>query len=264
MSLAGCGFAVGTRPSVVLPGIAALPEGALVRTVPNGTLEQVTLRLGVLHALDALGVPVANDARCIERCVDKSMTSFLLDRAGVPTPPTWVVESPERARALAREEARPGRPLVLKPLFGAQGQGLRLVDGPSALPPAGELGGVHYLQAFVGRPEGGWHDWRAFTVGERTVAVMERRGTGWRTNAAQGARCAAAPAGGEIGELAAAAARAVGATHAGVDLIRDTDGRLMVLEVNSMPAWSALQRVSEVDIAAEIVDDLLRRVAAAG
>ena len=53
----------------------------------------MTKRLGVLHALREFGVPVYNDARAIERSVDKSMTSLLLRAAGVPTPPTWATES---------------------------------------------------------------------------------------------------------------------------------------------------------------------------
>ena len=48
------------------------------------------------------------------------MTSFLLARAGVPTPATWAMESPEAARALVGAKPANG-PLVLKPLFGAQG-----------------------------------------------------------------------------------------------------------------------------------------------
>ena len=62
----------------MLSGIAELPRVALVRSIPAGSFEQVTLRLGLLHALTALGVTVVNDARGIERCVDKAMTSFLL------------------------------------------------------------------------------------------------------------------------------------------------------------------------------------------
>jgi glutathione synthase/RimK-type ligase-like ATP-grasp enzyme len=46
------------------------------------------MRLGILHALRELGVMVWNDARAIERCVDKSMTSFLLARSAIPTPDT--------------------------------------------------------------------------------------------------------------------------------------------------------------------------------
>src|SRR5262249_33926564 len=66
----------GTGPRIVAPGLDALPDAVLVRTVGGGTFEEVTLRLSLLHALAAEGVPVANEARAIERCVDKGMTSF--------------------------------------------------------------------------------------------------------------------------------------------------------------------------------------------
>ncbi len=88
----------------------------------------MTRRLGILHALARLGVPVWNSAAAIERCVDKSMTSFLLSRAGLPTPPTFAVEGLAAAEAVSRRELA-GGPLVLKPLFGAQGRGIRLVRG---------------------------------------------------------------------------------------------------------------------------------------
>ncbi|HEY6995820.1 MAG TPA: RimK family alpha-L-glutamate ligase, partial [Xanthobacteraceae bacterium] len=79
-----------------------LPDAVLVRTMSGGTFQAVTLRLGILHALRENGVLVWNDARAIERCVDKSMTSFLLARAGIPTPATWAVESQDSARAIVR------------------------------------------------------------------------------------------------------------------------------------------------------------------
>ena len=37
------------------------------------------------------------------------------------------------------------------------------------------------------------------------------------------------------------AAACVGADYAGVDIIQARDGRFLVLEVNSMPAWNGLQ-----------------------
>src|SRR5579885_3196141 len=101
LSLRQCGF-TGARGGAALglPSFEhAPPIGAFVRTIAAGSFEQVTLRLGVLHALRELGLLVYNDARAIERCVDKSMTSFLLHRAGIPTPPTWTVETLEAARA---------------------------------------------------------------------------------------------------------------------------------------------------------------------
>ena len=81
-----------------------------------------------------LGVRVVNAPRAMEACVDKSMTSFLVARAGLPTPETWTLESFEQARALVRREIE-GGPLVLKPLFGAQGKGLRLIRAVDDLPP---------------------------------------------------------------------------------------------------------------------------------
>src|ERR1700722_14756540 len=82
-SLRRCRFElVAKRPGVVIPGLEdGLPDVAIVRSVPNGSFEQVTFRLSLLHALRELGIRVINDARAIERCVDKSMTSFLLHRA---------------------------------------------------------------------------------------------------------------------------------------------------------------------------------------
>ncbi len=90
-----------TWHGLVIPGYGReLPDAALVRGIAGGSFEQVTVRLGVLHALRELGVPVYNDARAIERSVDKSMTSLLLHAAGIPTPPTWAMESPAQAQRL--------------------------------------------------------------------------------------------------------------------------------------------------------------------
>ena len=137
IDLADCGFDTRSASGLSLPVLGSrLPDAVHVRTLSAGSFEAITKRLGVLHALTKLGVVVWNDARAIERCVDKSMTSFLLARAGVPTPPTWTMESAEAARALVEREA-PRGPLVLKPLFGAQGKGLRLIRRPEDLPGSG-------------------------------------------------------------------------------------------------------------------------------
>ena len=61
----------------------------------------------------------------------------------------------------------------------------------------------------------------------------------------------------EAERLALAAARAIGAEMAGVDLIPDLDrGRLVVLEVNAVPGWCAA-RVTGIDIAAAILVALI-------
>jgi len=49
----------------------------------------------------------------------------------------------------------------------------------------------------------------------------------------------------------------VGADYAGVDLMRDADGRWLVLEVNSIPAWRGLQAVTPFRIADVLARDLV-------
>jgi len=148
--LAQCGFDTKRKSGLVIPGFGFdLPDAVFVRAIGSGGFEGVTLRLSVLHGLGDIGVPVVNSARAIEICVDKAATSFALARANIPTPPTFAVQSHEAARKIVRREA-PGGPLVLKPLFGAQGFGLKLILREEDLPPIEAVEGVYYLQRFVG------------------------------------------------------------------------------------------------------------------
>jgi tetrahydromethanopterin:alpha-L-glutamate ligase len=48
--------------------------------------------------------------------------------------------------------------------------------------------------------------------------------------------------------------------YCGVDIIRDREGKLYVLEVNSIPAWKGLQGVVEMNIAQSLVDDFLGKI----
>lgn len=243
-------------PGLRLAGLEDLPDAVMVRTIPGGTFEAVTMRLGLLHALRELDIPVWNDARAIERCVDKSMTSFLLARAGIPTPATWTLESAEAARAVVRRETAHG-PLVLKPLFGSQGRGLRLIREAADLPEPGEVAGVYYLQRFVA-PEGdGYRDFRMLVSQGRVVAAMARHSANWITNVKRGGKPVAVVADAAMKEMAIGAAAAVGAAFAGVDLIHGADGRPAVLEVNSNPAWFGLQQVVPADISGILAADLL-------
>jgi len=255
---------------LVIPGFGReLPDAALVRGIAGGSFEQVTKRLGVLHALRELGVPVYNDARAIERSVDKSMTSLLLHAAGIPTPPTWATESAAEARRIAMREGAAGHALVLKPLFGSQGKGLQLVgevDGVHhAIPDLGDgYGALAYLQRFVPAATDPGFDWRVLVVGGRAVTAMRRISAHWIHNVAQGARCEPAELTPTLAGLAEGAAQALEMDYAGVDLIPGSDG-IQVLEVNGVAAWRGLQRVTGFNIARAIVDDLLdRKLAAAG
>jgi tetrahydromethanopterin:alpha-L-glutamate ligase len=258
-----CGFATQSASRLRIDAFnERLPDAVIVRSMSGGTFEAVTLRLGILHALREHGVMVWNDARAIERCVDKSMTSFLLARAGIATPSTWAIESYDQARTIAQEETKDGF-LVLKPLFGSQGRGLRLIRKADDLPQSGEVaGGVYYLQRFVAVERDGFHDFRLFIMRGRVVAAMQRHSNHWITNVKRGGRPVATLVSDEMKALAIRATNAVGADFAGVDVLSGADHQPMVLEVNSMPAWSGLQKVTSPNIADVLVSALTDALAA--
>lgn len=249
----------GSDVAVLIPGFEPrLPDGVLVRGVPGGSLEEVIFYLDILHAMKLLDIPVYNDARAIERTVDKAMTSFLLGRAGIPTPPTWVVRSREQALAITDAELRAGHEVISKPLFGSQGEGLRRYSRSDDLASLEPSNGIFYLQRFIGCGDLESHDWRVFVIGNTAVAAMRRCGVTWLNNVAQGARCEPARLDDVLlCRLAEDAVKRIEMNYAGVDIIRDAHGRYTVLEVNSIPAWKGLQGVTEVEIADLLVDDFL-------
>jgi tetrahydromethanopterin:alpha-L-glutamate ligase len=266
VSLRRCGLDMtehGAR--FLLPDPTASPPGLVfVKTIAAGSFEEVTLRLGILHGLESAGAAVVNSAPAIERCVDKAQTSLRLALAGLPTPPAWCVQSREAAAALVASEAAQGYELVLKPLFGAQGRGLIRLTDPAAVPEPEAVDGVFYLQRSVPPAEASFRDCRVLVSADRAVAAMLREHESWITNVHQGARCIGTPAEGRVAELAVAAAGAVGAYHAGVDLIRDAGGAWRILEVNSMPAWKGLQSVTPFPIAPILAADALALATRAG
>lgn len=226
-----------------------------VRAVPGGSLEQIIFRVDALHRLEAAGVRVVNSAAAIERGVDKYYTAALLEDAGLPTPRTMVTERWEEALASFHEL---GGDVVVKPLFGSEGRGMVRVSDLDTLYRvlrALELGRyVYCVQEFVPH---GCVDIRTFVVGKRVVAAMLRRGNGWKTNAAQGAKGEPYDMDDRVVELSLRAAEVLGAEHAGVDILPCESGGYAVIEVNTIPGWRALRLATGVDAAECLVDHVL-------
>jgi ribosomal protein S6--L-glutamate ligase len=256
--------AVGVTGPVIAGGGVALDDadGVLIRMMPPGSLEQVIYRMDALHRLERAGVPLLNAPRAVEISVDKYLSLALIEGAGLPVPPTFAAES---ARDALDAFDRLGGDVVVKPLFGSEGRGLIRVSerelARRAFTTLERLGAVIYVQQALRHPG---HDFRAFVLGGRILGAVRRHAPGgdWRTNVAVGGRaepCRLDPA---LERLALAAARAVGAAMAGVDLLEDLDrGGPVVLEVNAVPGWRALAGATGVDVAAAVLAHLrdLRR-----
>ena len=230
----------------------------LARIIPAGSLEQIVFRVDALHTLEERGIPVVNPARTIERTVDKLWTTALLEQAGLRVPETVVCEGADVALAAFRALGD----VIVKPLFGSMGLGMvRVTDEDMAFRvfrTLETLRGVYYVQRTI---DHGGCDVRAFVVGSRVIGAIERSAPGWKTNLARGGHARPVTLEPEQTELALAAARAVGADYAGVDLLPARDGTVYVVEVNGIPGWRGLQEATSHDVAAAIVELLVGRVA---
>lgn len=223
----------------------------LVRFIPRGSLEQIIFRMDALHLLEGRGVPVINRPKVIELTVDKLYTSGVLAQAGLPTPRTIVCEDSNDAM---KAFFALGGDVIVKPLFGSMGRGLVRVEQEELayrVFKALDLErAVYYLQETI--PHNG-SDIRAFVVGGRVVAAIERFADSWRTNVARGARVRPITLTADQEDLCLKAAQLLETDYAGVDLLPTPGGPHYLLEVNSVPGWQGLQSVNKINIAGEII-----------
>jgi len=260
--LADCIIDIDHPTGLIIPGFEdQLPAAAMVRGIAPGSLEQITLRMDVLHTLAELDVPVFNSAIAIEHTVDKARTSLRLHLAGLNTPKTWACENRVLARKIAIQQFAKQNTLVIKPLFGCQGKGIEKITTLAEFDKLQVVGDAFYLQEYIEpfTPDQ-WQDWRLMVVDGQVCAAMSRQSNHWITNFAQGASCFAATITPEMEQLAIAAANAVHADYAGVDIIRTNHGIYTVLEVNSVPAWKGLHQATNIDVAGHLACAIFKRI----
>jgi RimK family alpha-L-glutamate ligase len=263
-ALVGAARACGLDAELFPPhrALALLGPGdvALARLDVRDGLDGIESGTGELERLAAEGVDVLNPPRALVAAHDKLLTARVLRLAGLPHPHTTLY-------APALPTAAPELPLVLKPRFGSWGRDVERCTSVQELEAAllraqsrpwfREHGAI--AQELV--EPCGW-DLRVIVAGGRVVGSARRVALPgeWRTNAALGANVEPADASPLAQKLAVAAARAVGADLAGVDLLPTGNG-FVVLEVNGAVDFRPLYAPSG-DVFGDTVDALLGAVAA--
>lgn len=205
------------------------------------------------RGLSTLGFPVLNPIDALLTAEDKAATSFLLARAGVPTPRFIAVQRLSDARAALAEFGV----AVAKPPYGSLGIGVERIAADEAsakrrLTDRLERYGVLYLQDWVGRAPA--EDYRIFVVGGDVAAAMARTAPDgeFRTNVYQGGRPRPIQPTAAQCRVAVAAARQLGLEYAGVDVVETADGPT-IIEVNGTPSWRTLYETTGLDMADAIV-----------
>jgi ribosomal protein S6--L-glutamate ligase len=234
--------------------------GLIVRTIGFGTGDQITFRISLLEHFEDAGIYVMNPAYSFRRAKDKYATLTALHKAGIRVPRTYIGENLEAAIHFVEEVGD----VVIKPLIGARGMGSIRAEHPEltyrAMKFIHQLGQVLYVQEMIEKPD---RDIRAFVIDGEVVGAMYRylpedvEGE-WRTNVHAGGRAELVDLDEEFTECAVSTAETLNLDYTGVDILESEEGPC-VIEANASPSWSALSRVSGLNIAGMIVDTLIKR-----
>ncbi|MFW9897235.1 MAG: RimK family alpha-L-glutamate ligase [Candidatus Thorarchaeota archaeon] len=231
------------------------PKAALVRGFGAAATQKIFFRLDVLRAIEEYDVKLINSRESLETASDKFLTSVILEKHDIPTPKTVICE--DVSFALEAFE-KLGGDCVYKPLFGSKGIGITHLNdrafAENVLYSLNRLSAVFYLQEFV---EHNNRDIRILVLGDKVIAGMYRVGDNWKTNIYAGAKAEPLEISDELKNLAIKVAQVTKTEIAGVDIIESNNGYL-VLEVNSIPGFTALQEVTSINLAEEIVKYFLK------
>jgi RimK family alpha-L-glutamate ligase len=243
-------------------GIA--PRGELTVTDAAGPVSAASLApfllFGYPAAASALRV-LARTARSqnpvdsVLLADDKAAAAERLALAGVAQVRTEICPfDPGQVAAVAAEI---GYPVVVKRTHGAQGRWVRRAPEPASLAAAlaelaAEGPGALIVQPEVVECAGA--SVRAVLTGGRLLAVTERRAAPpeWRSNVAGGATQRRVELTGQERDLVLAAAAALALGHAGVDLLRTSEGP-RVLEVNACPDFTSMQPYYQAGLAEAVL-----------
>jgi len=209
----------------------------------------------VVRHFEQMGVPTLNNAISILNSRDKFRSLQFLAANGIQIPTTYFSNDLFYAKKIVQNKL--GYPFIIKVLEGTQGLGVYLVkDEANAteilshfIEKKTKIILQKYIEEFSGK------DLRVFVVGNKIVASMMRIAAGddFRSNLHRGGRGEKVELSNEEQEMAIDSCKALNLQIGGVDILRGKKGP-MVIEVNSSPGLEGIERVSEVQIAEEIID----------
>jgi len=227
--------------------------------IPRIAASHTFYGLAVLRQFEMMGVYPLNESVAIGRSRDKLRCMQLLARDGIDLPPTAFANDPQRTEDILKMVG--GAPVVIKLLEGTQGIGVVLGETHKSAKSVIEAfhgAEVNILvQQFV--PEADGRDIRAFVIGRKIVAAMERKGPEgeFRSNLHRGGSAKPVALTAAEKDTALKAAQSMGLNVAGVDMLRSQKGPV-VLEVNSSPGLEGIEKASGKDVAKAMLEFLER------
>lgn len=229
--------------------IAMNPRALIVRHVP-AFLEEI---IKLVEKAQEMGVVVSASAESIRLANDKARVAEVMGEHGVPMPRTVLIASADAAIDEVRSNFS-GK-VVLKPVDGALGSGIHLVDAED------DSWGIlldtkrrYIAQEYIEESHGS--DVRIFIVDGQIIASMERKSEGsLQSNLHAGGIAMNVQVSSEETALALASAKILDAKVVGVDILRSERGPLL-LELNTSPGLRGIEKTTGCDVAGAVVSAL--------
>ncbi|MFM7572369.1 MAG: 30S ribosomal protein S6--L-glutamate ligase, partial [Snowella sp.] len=222
--------------------------------IPRIAASRTFYGTAVVRQFEVMGVFSANVSQAISRSRDKLRCLQILAKEGVGLPVTGFAHATQDIDGLI--ETVGGAPVVIKLLEGTQGIGVVLAEthqaARSVIEAFRQLEANILVQEFIAEAAG--MDIRCFVVGGKVIASMKRQGKGdFRSNFHRGGTIEKIKITPEERSTALRAAKAMGLSVAGVDLLRSNHGPV-VMEVNSSPGLEGIETATGVNVAGKIID----------
>lgn len=249
------------NPQVVLDGNVLKKIDAII---PRIAWSYNRYGSAIVRQFEMQGVFTTTKSIAMVRSRDKLRATQLLARAGIGIPKTIF----SRGRLSAEEietlvEELGGPPIIIKLARGTHGRGVVLAETRKAAKSVlqgfyimEEEGTNILLQEFIEESAG--VDIRAFVVGNKVVASMKRQSLNvdeeFRSNLHQGGEGTSIELTEEERKTALKAAKTMGLTICGVDMMRSKRGPL-VLEVNSSPGFG-IETITGANVAEKIIEHI--------
>lgn len=208
----------------------------------------------IVRQFEMRNVPTVTSSIAIVRSRDKLRSMQIMAKAGVGIPKTVFARDTADLEDVLDQVG--GAPVIIKVARGTHGNGVVLAEtrkAAKAVMQAFYVEGVSFVvQEFVAESAG--VDIRAFVVNGKVVASMMRQSLDddFRSNLHQGGAGIPVKLTDEERKTAQRAAKAMGLSVCGVDMMRSERGPL-VLEVNSSPGFG-IEKVTNHNVAAKIID----------
>ena len=214
--------------------------------------------------LEENGIKLFNSARAIELCDNKILMYQELAKHDIRIPRTFIAPKTFEGLGynnrdfLKETSSKINYPLIIKEAYGSFGEQVYLVeDDALANKIIDSIGYKDFLiQEFVSSSKG--KDVRINVVGDKAIVSMLRMNTSdFRSNISNGGTGKSFTPNDDFISLAIQAAKALGLSFAGVDVLFGEDGPV-VCEVNSNPQFASTLSATGVNLADSIADYILK------